>query len=128
MNCLLDTHAFVWWLLDDPRLSNRARELIAGQGNPCFVSAVTAFEISNKVRIGKIAAAEEIDKRFENLMDSNSFERLPITVAHSLNAGRLDGPHRDPFDRLLAAQSLVEGLPLVTGDAAFRAFGVECVW
>ena len=125
---LLDTHAFVWWVVNDPRLSPRAQAAIKNSSEICYVSAVSAFEIANKVRIGKFPAAAEIEQNLIQLLSGNSFLSLPVTIEHSLLAGRLDGVHRDPFDRLLAAQSLTENIPLVTRDAEFRMFGVETVW
>ena len=125
---LLDTHAFVWWVVNDPRLSPRAQAAIRNSSEVCYVSAVSAFEIANKVRIGKFPAAAEIEKSTHHLLTVHNFKSLPVTIEHGLRAGRLDGVHRDPFDRLLAAQSLTENMPLVTRDAEFRMFGVETVW
>ena len=128
MSLLLDTHTFVWWVVNDPRLSQRARAALVEPSAVCFVSAVSAFEIANKVRIGKFPAAAEIAQNMNRILEANSFTPLPVTIEHCLLAGRMDGVHRDPFDRLLAAQSLIEQIPLVTIDAEFRAFGVETVW
>ena len=128
MSLLLDTHVFVWWVVNDPRLSPQAYAAIENSSGVCYVSAVSAFEIANKVRIGKFPAAEEIERNMIQLLSDNSFISLPLTIEHSLLAGRLVGVHRDPFDRLLAAQSLSENMPLVTRDAEFRMFGVETVW
>ena len=114
--------------MNDPRLSPRAQAAIKNSSEICYVSAVSAFEIANKVRIGKFPAAAEIEQNLIQLLSGNSFLSLPVTIEHSLLAGRLDGVHRDPFDRLLAAQSLTENIPLVTRDAEFRMFGVETVW
>ncbi len=118
----------IWWVLDDPRLSRRARIVIEDPTEQCFVSAVTAFEIANKVRTGKLPAAAEIARNMEWIMRENSFSPLAVTVEHSLLAGSMDGSHRDPFDRLLAAQSLIEKIPLITIDREFKPFGVETVW
>ena len=128
MSVLLDTHALIWWVIGDPRLSRKARAAIEDGAEQCFVSAVTAFEIANKVRIGKLPAVAEIARNMDRIMRENSFSPLAVTVEHSLLGGSMDGSHRDLFDRLLAAQSIVGGMPLVTADQVFREFGVETIW
>jgi PIN domain nuclease of toxin-antitoxin system len=128
LSLLLDTHVLVWWVTDDPRLSSRGRADIEDRDEECIISSVTAFELTTKARLGKLPAAAELADGFESLIEREGFSLLAITVDHGLRAGRLIGVHRDPFDRLLAAQSLIEGLPIITADPAFRAFGVETVW
>ena len=128
MSVLLDTHALVWWVTDDPRLSERARRHIESRTDPCFVSAVSAFELATKARLGKLPAPAELADGFEILMSREGFAGLPISVEHGLRAGRLPGNHRDPFDRLLAAQSVIERIPLLTSDPAFRDLGPKTVW
>ncbi len=95
---------------------------------PIFVSAVSAFEISTKVRIGKLPQAAALDGAFEDFLAAQRFTHLPISVRHGREAGALPIPHRDPFDRLLIAQALVEGLTLVSNEAAFDGFGVQRLW
>ena len=128
MKVLCDTHALAWWLLDDERLSGRVRAMIADTGNEVWVSAISAFEIAIKHRIGKWPDAGEIARDFENAVMAERFKILPVTVANACCVGLLPGVHRDPFDRLIAAQSLTENMQLVTRDAEFRMFGVETVW
>ncbi|MFL5259267.1 MAG: type II toxin-antitoxin system VapC family toxin [Hyphomicrobiales bacterium] len=128
MSILLDTHSLVWWVTDDPRLSKRARRYIESRADPCFVSAVTAFELATKARLGKLPAAAELADGFEILMNREGFVSLPISVEHGLLAGRMPGTHRDPFDRLLAAQSITEQMPLLTSDPAFGGLGPTTVW
>lgn len=128
MKVLCDTHALAWWLLDDARLSGRVRTLIIDTNNEIWVSAISAFEIATKHRIGKWPDAGEIARDFENAVTAEGFKILPVTVAHACRGGLLTGVHRDPFDRLIAAQSLTENMQLMTRDAEFRMFGVETVW
>ena len=113
LSVLLDTHALLWWLMADPRLSDRAREAIDNPDITRFVSSVTAFEITTKVRIGKLEEAREAADRFEAILVQGAFTKLDLTPDHALLAGRMPGEHRDPFDRLLAAQA---------------KFGVDLVW
>ena len=128
MRLLLDTHAFVWWLLDDPNLSARVRMAIENANAEVLVSAVTAFELATKVRLGKFDAAQEIAHRYEEMMTASLFVALPVSQRHALAAGRMAGEHRDPFDRILASQAHIEGMPLATVDPAFRQFGIETMW
>ncbi|MBS3936711.1 MAG: type II toxin-antitoxin system VapC family toxin [Sulfuritalea sp.] len=128
MRFLLDTHALLWWMADDPRLSSRARELIADERNSILVSAASAWEITTKFRLGKLPIAETAVPRFNELIEADGFEHLPVTYLHALRAGSLAVEHRDPFDRMLAAQSALEAAPLITRDPVFTAFGTAVVW
>ncbi|MEW5781229.1 MAG: type II toxin-antitoxin system VapC family toxin [Pseudomonadota bacterium] len=128
MRYLLDTHTLLWWMTDDPRLSSRARELIADERNGILVSAASAWEISTKYRLGKLPIAEAAIPRFNELVEADGFEHLPVTYLHALRAGSFRIEHRDPFDRMLAAQSALEAAPLMTCDPVFAAFGVNTVW
>ncbi len=128
MKLLLDTHALLWWLTDDSRLSLQAREAIADDQNSIFVSAASAWEIATKQRIGKLEQVPGVVDRFAELVAADGFTHLPITSAHSLRAGSYPMQHRDPFDRMLAAQSELERLPLVTLDPAFSDFHCITFW
>jgi PIN domain nuclease of toxin-antitoxin system len=128
MRLLLDTHALLWWMWGDTRLSMRARREIDAADAEIFVSAASAFEISIKVRMGKLPEAERLSRNYLAALDEQGFAQLPITARHALHAGALVGRHGDPFDRLLVAQSHLEGLALVTDDAAIREFDVETLW
>ena len=128
MRLLLDTHALLWWFTDDPRLSTRVRALIADTSNEVFVSAASAWEIATKHRLGKLDSAVDVVLRFEELLQADGFTPLGISNRHSLRAGAFQVPHRDPFDRMLAAQAELEALPLVTLDPAFALFEVTTVW
>jgi len=125
---LLDTHTLLWWLTDDERLSPHARTLIADESNEVFVSAASAWEIATKQRIGKLEQVPEAASRFVELVAADGFVPLPITQLHSVRANGYRVEHRDPFDRVLAAQSDLESLVLVTRDPAFELFGTETAW
>ncbi len=124
MTLLLDTHALLWWLADDPQLPPMAREAIRGPREPVFVSAVTAWEITVKRALGKL----EVPGEWVSAVDEEGFVRLEITWEHVLEVGELPDVHRDPFDRLLAAQARVEGMILVTGDARIADYGAPILW
>ena len=128
MNLLLDTHALLWALFDDPRLKNKQRDILQDVRNRIFVSAVSVFEISTKVRIGKLPEAEVYERDIESLAARFDYSEVNITVVHAALAGRWKSNHRDPFDRLLAAQSLIEGIPLLTSDPVFSEFEVITIW
>jgi PIN domain nuclease of toxin-antitoxin system len=125
---LLDTHAVVWWWLDDPRLTATARAAIAATGNTVCVSAASAWEIATKNRLGKWPDVERIVDEFPSLLRRSRFAPLAISVEHARLAGMLAGSHRDPFDRMLIAQSREEQAALVTADPALRDFGVPVIW
>jgi PIN domain nuclease of toxin-antitoxin system len=128
MRLLLDTHALLWWQTDDKRLSDRARVLIADETNEIFVSAASAWEIATKQRLGKLDEVPDAASRFTELVAADGFSHLPISHVHSLRAGGYKVGHRDPFDRMLAAQSELEDLVLVTRDPAFTLFCNETMW
>jgi PIN domain nuclease of toxin-antitoxin system len=125
---LLDTHTFLWWLDGDRRLSRRARTLIGDDRHEVFVSAASAWEIATKARLGKLRGAADVAADIVGAVAGQKFVPLAISLGHAQAAGRLGGDHRDPFDRMLAAQALIEGLPLVTNDPAFEAFSVPTLW
>jgi PIN domain nuclease of toxin-antitoxin system len=128
LRLLLDTHALVWWLLNSPRLTPKPRALIADQENELFVSAASAWELATKVRLGKWPEAMAITASFPTVLTANQFKPLPISAAHALRAGAWLASHPDPFDRMLAAQAEMDGLALLTADAAFSGFGIETIW
>lgn len=120
MIALLDTHALLWWLFDDPRLGTAARSVVADPANVVFVSAVSVWEVAIKRAAGKLRAPDDLAVQ----VDAAGFERLPIGFDHAERVGALPHHHRDPFDRLLVAQAQVEGATLVTGDRALTAYDV----
>lgn len=129
MKLLLDTHAVVWWLTDDPKLSLGARAAIASPTNDVYVSAASGWEIATKVRRGRWPEAAPLLVGLDGLLAENRIGVLPIELAHAVRAGALDGAHNDPFDRIIAAQALEQNEgSLVTVDPIFRDFGVRIVW
>ena len=128
MRLLLDTHALLWWTLDDPILSPSVREAIYDSTNEVFVSAVSAVEISTKHRIGKLPDAAPLVRDFEAIIAQQGFAGLPLTLRHGRIAGGLEGAHKDPFDRMLIAQALVEDMVLASNEALFDGFGVVRLW
>ncbi len=128
MRLLLDTHALLWWWTDDPRLLEAARDAIANPENEIWVSAASAWEIATKERLGKLELLPNLTLRFNDLIEQSRFRLLAIDASHALLAGSLRQDHRDPFDRMLAAQAQIENLHLVTTDRAFEAFGTPIFW
>lgn len=128
MRLLLDTHALLWWWTDDPKLSATARQAIADAENQVLVSAASAWEIATKHRLGKLPHAAQALDRFNELVVADGFEHLPIGYLHSLKAGAYASEHRDPFDRMLAAQADLEKAVLVTLDPIFAGFQCRVLW
>ena len=125
---LLDAHALLWWLLDDPQLSDPARAAISDAKRRVCVSAASAWEIAIKHQIGKLPEAGDIVANLESYIRKERFEVLPMGLNHALAAGKLPGPHRDPFDRMLMAQATAESMVLVSNDRVFRDYGVTVLW
>ena len=128
MNLLLDTHTLLWFLWDDPQLSETARGLIVDPANRKLVSVASAWEISIKVGVGKLNLGEMAAPFLDRELMKNHFELLPITLAHATGVESLPHFHRDPFDRLLISQVLSEQLPILSADVVFDQYGVERVW
>lgn len=124
---ILDTHALLWWLLDDPRLPTRLRDRIQ-QAESVLVSSVSGWEIAIKHRLGKLGLEPWQPAELPQLLVNDGFEVLPVFLQHALGAGALPRVHGDPFDRLIVAQAMFEGLPVVTSDPVFRAYGVDVIW
>ena len=124
MRVLLDTHIFLWWLAGDRKLGRRVRTILEDESTIVLVSAASAWEIATKVRIGKLPDAEVVAGDISAAIVGQGFEELPISVVHAQRAGSLPGDHRDPFDRMLAAQAQIEGVPILSVDTAFDALGV----
>ena len=125
---LLDTHAFLWWLAGDEKLSARAREAINEGLDPVFVSAASIWEILTEHRLGKLPGASPIVNDLAGVIEGQGFVGLPITILHGHAAGALPGPHRDPFDRMLIAQAMLDDLVLISNEQAFAAYGVGRLW
>lgn len=128
MRLLLDTHAVLWWLLDDPRLSRVARRAIDDVGNVIFVSAASAWEVAIKAAKGKLSLPLQAEERIQSEMQAARFVELPVTWRHAFAVRELPHHHLDPFDRLLIAQSRLEGLTIVTNDRALVRYQVDSLW
>ncbi|MBV9303149.1 MAG: type II toxin-antitoxin system VapC family toxin [Acidobacteriaceae bacterium] len=128
MQALLDTHALLWWLSDDPALTKAARRIIAETRNTVFVSAASAWEIATKVRLGKLPTAADLATDFTGQIVREGFQILPISGEHAIRAGLLPGSHKDPFDRMLIAQAQAENVPIVSNEIRFDSYGVRRLW
>ena len=125
---LLDTHAFLWWISDDPRLSPAAREAIADGASEVFLSAVSVWEMVIKMGLGRLELPEDLESFLARQLQVNGFRPLAMTLPHALAVRHLPDVHKDPFDRLLVAQAQHEELVLVSGDAAVRRHPVSVIW
>jgi PIN domain nuclease of toxin-antitoxin system len=128
LRALLDTHALLWWLSDDPALPRAARKVIAETKNTLIVSAASAWEIATKVRLGKLPTAIDLAADFPGLVEREGFELLAISAEHGIRAGLLPGPHKDSFDRMLIAQAQAENIPIVSNEISFESYGVRRLW
>lgn len=128
MRLLLDTHALLWWLTDSDELSAAARSVISDRGNTIYVSGASTWEIATKSRKGKLNIAPELIANLTEAILGQGFEPLPISLQHGQSAGALPGPHKDPFDRMLIAQAMMETLVLVSNEVPFDAYGVQRLW
>lgn len=116
---LIDTHVLLWWVFDDPKLCKISRQILKNPNHTIYVSSASAWEISTKYRIGKMPEAKQLLSNYHLLLIKMGFNDLAISTAHALRAGQLPIEHRDPFDRMLMAQSELESIPIITYDKAF---------
>ena len=128
MHLLLDTHALIWWMTENPSLPESGRRLIVDKRNTVIVSAATAWEMATKVRLGRLPAASDITRNFEEYLTQSGFESLPVSAAHGIRAGFLPGPQKDPFDRMLIAQAQAENLIMVSNELSFDSYGIRRAW
>lgn len=128
MTLLLDTHTFLWWITDDDRLSQTAWDVIADAGNTLYLSAASNCEIAIKSGLGRLEFAHDPERVIPEQMAVNAVEGLAIAMAHALRVNALPHHHRDPFDRLLVAQALLDDLPIVTNDPLIVRYAAEMVW
>ncbi|MBU7585687.1 MAG: type II toxin-antitoxin system VapC family toxin [Nostoc sp. TH1S01] len=128
MRALLDTHTFIWWVIDDNRLSSTARNIIADPENNLFFSAASAWEIVIKVRLGKLNLPEPPETYIPSRLTINRFESLPIQMNHALQVVNLPALDQDPFDRIIIAQSQVEKMPIITVDNKITQYPVDVIW
>jgi len=128
MRLLLDTHTFLWWVADSPDLSRRARAAIRNPSNQCFVSLASCWEMAVKASIGTLRLDTPVERFVPEALAANGFETLGIELAHVARVARLPFHHRDPFDRLLAAQAAIEKLAVLSADPVFERYGLRRVW
>lgn len=128
MNVLLDTHAFLWWVMDDAQLSTTAKATIADPTNVVYFSVVSAWEMIIKQRIGKLSLPEPPETYIPSRLTANRLVSLEVKMQHVLQIASLPDHHRDPFDRLLIAQSQTENIPLVTIDHLISQYAVDVIW
>lgn len=128
MDLLLDTHAFLWWTAGDPALSQAARTAIGDESNAVFVSAASAWEIATKIRIDKLPGVAAVAGDLSAVLGAQGFVPLPVTFAHGQTAGALPGPLKDPFDRMLIAQAMLDRMVLVSNEQGFDMYGVRRLW
>jgi PIN domain nuclease of toxin-antitoxin system len=128
MRILLDTHALLWWLNDSASLPASARKTIADSENEILVSAASGWELATKVRIGKLPSGAVLAQDFAGYLQRAGFEELVITIEHAVRAGLLPGHHKDPFDRMLVAQSQAENVPILSNDSKFDEYSVRRLW
>ena len=128
MRLLLDTHAFLWFVLKDSRLSAVAQATIADPENTVLFSPASYWEIAIKVSIGKYSIPGDFGEFMQQQIDDNDFRIQPLSVSHAAQVASLPFHHRDPFDRLLIAQSIVENVPLVSADGTFDEYSIDRIW
>ena len=128
MRVLLDTHVFLWWVTDEPRMSEPATEAIANPDNEILMSPVSGWEISIKAALGRLDLPGPPTDFIPDQLRKNDFGVLAVSMQHALEVSSLPPHHQDPFDRLLIAQARSERVPLISGDGAFRAYDVEILW
>jgi PIN domain nuclease of toxin-antitoxin system len=126
MTVLIDTHVFLWWVTDDQRLSKRARSTIAAETS--LLSVASCWEMAIKAALGKLAVPRPLDRFLQTQIELNGFALLPLTLEALGVLADLPFHHRDPFDRLLAAEATHAGLPIVSSDPVFRRYGVRRIW
>lgn len=128
MNILLDTHTFLWWITDDSRLSDVARNVIADSGNNLFWSSASSWEVAIKNKLGRLPLPEEPRKFISEELQKNRIEPLPIIDEHAFHAAELPSHHKDPFDRMLIAQAQTESFTLLSCDSCFALYDVDVRW
>ena len=128
MRFLLDTHVLLWLAFDDSKVPISVRKKIQTPGSEAIVSAASAWEIATKYRLGRLNFARKLVENFVPRTTAAGYTLLAMSVEHALRAGRLPGDHKDPFDRMLAAQAIYEDLPIISNDPCFDGFAVRREW
>lgn len=128
MNYLLDTHSFIWFIEGNTLLSDTANTLISNPKNTIYLSMASLWEMAIKVRLDKLELQQPFSQFLEHHIQQSEFEILPIKINHVIKVSTLELHHRDPFDRLLIAQSISENMPILSADSAFNAYDVDRIW
>jgi PIN domain nuclease of toxin-antitoxin system len=128
MKVLLDTHTFLWWVTEDSKLSSKASEIIRDGNNELYLSAASGWEITIKAQLNRIQLPGPPEKFISEQLRINGIQSLPILMSHALHVYNLPDHHRDPFDRILIAQSQLEGLPILTADPSFSLYEIGVIW
>lgn len=128
MRALLDTHTFLWWITDSPQLSSRAREIISDGNNSFYFSVASSWEIAIKAGLGRLTVPGDLESFLTEQLSRNALEVMPVHLSHALRVHSLPFHHRDPFDRLLVAQAMVERLSLLSADSQLSRYPVEVIW
>lgn len=128
MKALLDTHVFLWWIMDDPQLSDRSRELITNRNNIFYLSAASGWEIMIKARLGRLQLPKNPQRFISEQLSLNNIESLPVQMSHALHTITLPDYHRDPFDRILIAQAQLEKLAILSADPQIIKYEVKVIW
>ena len=128
MRYLLDTHAFLWFVLDDQRISTKAKSIIKDSKNEIYFSAASAWEMSIKIRLGRLTIEEDLEPFIIKQLAENNFSTLSITIFHSIYTSKLPNIHKDPFDRMIVAQAQVEDLSIISKDKNIKKYSVPVVW
>ena len=128
MRCLLDTHVLLWWRLDSPRLSDRARSLMADGSNTLLWSAASSWELAIKLALGRITLSEPLENYLPRVFRESRITPLAIEHSHAWAVATLPAHHRDPFDRMLIAQARLERVALLSADEEFDAYEVDRIW
>ena len=128
MRLLLDTHALIWFAEDSPELSEPARAALADTSDDVFCSVASIWEMAIKLSLGKLKMSVRLEGPFERLLERNGFRLVPVEYLHAARVAALPWHHRDPFDRLLVAQAMVEGMALLSQDGQLDAYGIERIW
>jgi PIN domain nuclease of toxin-antitoxin system len=128
MKFIADTHAFIWFVTDSPQLGAPAKKLFESSENECLFSIASVWEIAVKTSLGKLSFEKPLEQYLPEQMVANSIRVLDISLAHALRVANLPFHHRDPFDRMIIAQSLTENLPILSSDQVFDTYGIKRIW
>jgi len=128
MRLLLDTHTFLWWINNDPSLSESARIAISSKVNECYLSLASCWELAIKTSIGKLQLTKSVDRFIPEELAANDFQLLSIDFRHVAKVETLSFHHRDPFDRLLVAQALIEKMTIISADTVLSEYGIKRLW